>query len=325
LAKEVELNREQLLDLYRQMQLIRIFEDKSAEMYMDGNIRGFLHLYTGEEAIAVGTAAALSPDDYVVSHYRDHGHALARGISPEAIMAELFGKATGCSGGRGGSMHLIDSSKNFTGGYAIVGGQLPIATGLALAAKELQNHRIVLCFFGDGAINQGEFHEALNLASLWGLPVIFFLENNLYGMGSHIERTYAGGRHVWKAAEHYQIPAAQVDGMDVLAVLEATQHAAQQVRSGGGPYFLEGLTYRFRGHSMADPISYRDQTEDQFWRERDPLITFKDKLLKSKEINEADFKEIFNWVESKVAASISYANASSEPESDSLFQYIFAE
>ena len=195
----MDLDKGRVVSLYEQMLLIRRFEEESARQYMQGKIRGFLHLYIGEEAIAVGAISALREDDYVVSHYRDHGHAIARGLDPSAIMAELMGKVTGTSGGKGGSMHLFDVSKGFMGGHAIVGGHLPLATGLALAIKYRREERAVLCFFGDGAVNEGEFHESLNLASIWKLPVLFFLENNLYGMGTHVERTRAGGKDIYTA------------------------------------------------------------------------------------------------------------------------------
>ena len=204
-------------DLYRLMLLIRKFEDASGRLYMQGEIGGFLHLYTGQEAVAVGAISTLRADDYVIGHYRDHGHALARGMDPSVVMAELNGKATGSSSGKAGSMHLFDASRNFMGGHAIVGAQLPIAAGLALAVKYRAEDRAVLCFFGDGAVNQGEYHESLNLAALWKLPILFLLENNLYGMGSHIDCTHAAGRDIYLTAENYKIPAAQIDGMDLVA------------------------------------------------------------------------------------------------------------
>ena len=220
---------------------------------MQSLIRGFLHLYIGEEAVAVGAISTLGPQDYVITHYRDHGHALARGVDPKAAMAELCGKATGTSGGKGGSMHLFDAELHFMGGHAIVGGQLPIATGLALAIKQQGGDGAAMCFFGDGAVNEGEFHESLNLASLWKLPVIFVLENNLYGMGSHVDKTHAAGRDIYSSAEYYKIPAVQIDGMDLMAVREATEEALKRVRSGGGPVFIEAMTYRFRGHFNGRP------------------------------------------------------------------------
>lgn len=318
------ISKTELVSFYRQMLLIRRFEERCAEMYMLGKIRGFLHLYIGEEAIAVGCMSVLRPEDYVVTHYRDHGHALARGMDPKAAMAELFGKATGCSKGKGGSMHLFDAARNFMGGYAIVGGQLPIAVGLALSSKLKGEQRVTVCFFGDGALNQGEFHEALNLASLWKLPVIFFLENNLYGMGSHIDRTYAGGRDVFKAADHYRIPAYQTDGMDVLAVREATQRAVDHARQGKGPYFVEALTYRFRGHSMADPLEYRDKAEEEMWRERDPIPTFQRYLLENAIATLEELSPIEREVEAEVEEAIRFADASPEPPPQALYEDIYA-
>lgn len=319
-----KLSHEQLISFYRKMQLIRRFEEKSAEQYTRGKIRGFLHLYIGEEAIAVGTMSALRPDDYIVTHYRDHGHALARGVDSRAIMAELYGKSGGTSRGKGGSMHIFDVSKSFMGGWAIVGGQLPMATGLALAAQYLKQSRISVVFFGDGALNQGEFHESLNLASLWKLPIVFYLENNLYGMGTHIDRTYAGGRDVFRAAAHYRIPARQVDGMDVLAVHQAVTEVAAHARSGEGPFFLEALTYRFRGHSMADPIQYRTDEELERWQKRDPVPTFRAYLLDGV-ASETELAQVDQSVEEEVEESIKFAEASPFPEPAELYKDIEAE
>lgn len=307
-------NRFELITYLRRMLLIRSFEERSAEQYMLGKIRGFLHLYIGEEAIAVGSISTLQPQDYIVTHYRDHGHALARGLHPNAVMAELFGKVTGCSKGKGGSMHLFDASLNFMGGYAIVGGQLPIAVGLALAAKYKTTDQVVLCFFGDGAVNEGEFHESMNLASLWKLPVIFFLENNLYGMGSHIERTHAGGRDVYRVAEHYAMPAQQVDGMDILKVQHVTQEVVEWVRQGNGPYFLEALTYRYRGHSMADPINYRDKLEAETWESRDPIKTFREVLLGEGLLSLSEINDLENDVANEVEDAIRFADESPLPD-----------
>ncbi|MCH7787187.1 MAG: pyruvate dehydrogenase (acetyl-transferring) E1 component subunit alpha [Chloroflexi bacterium] len=320
----LNIEQTQVAEYYRQMLLIRRFEEASGRLYMQGKIRGFLHLYIGEEAIAVGSIAALNEDDYVVSHYRDHGHALMKGMDPKIVMAELFGKATGSSGGKGGSMHLFDASKNFMGGYAIVGGQLPIAVGLALASKYRDDGRVVLCFFGDGAVNEGEFHEALNLASLWSLPVLFFLENNLYGMGTHVDLTHAGGKDIYLAAEAYKIPAAQIDGMDVLAIHEATVEALKRVRAGSGPVFLEAMTYRFRGHSVADPSVYRESLEVDEWKLRDPIDTFKtmsmdDGLITAEEIDRID-EEVNNTIDEAVR----FAEESPEPDLDSLYENVYA-
>ena len=306
------------------MLLIRRFEEQCERLYMDGKIRGFLHLYIGEEAIAVGALSNLRDDDYVITHYRDHGHALARGLAPKAVMAELLGKVTGTSGGKGGSMHLFDVEKGFMGGHAIVGGHLPIAVGLALAIKYRGGDQVVVCFFGDGAANQGEFHESLNLASLWGLPVLFFLENNLYGMGTHVDRTHAGGRDIFQSADMYKIPAAQVDGMDVLAVREATMEAVQRVRSGDGPVFLEAMTYRFRGHSVADPTAYRDSSEVDAWRDRDPIALFGKLALEQGLLNDQDIDLVGLAVDETVAEAVRFAEESDEPPPEALFNHVYA-
>ena len=320
----LNLEKSQVAEYYRQMLLIRRFEETAGRMYMQGKIAGFLHLYIGEEAVAVGSISALEETDYVITHYRDHGHALARGMDPKVVMAELFGKATGCSGGRGGSMHLFDASRRFMGGYAIVGGQLPIAVGIALAIKYRRENDAVLCFFGDGAVNQGEFHESLNLASLWKLPVLFLLENNLYGMGSHIERTHAGGRDIYLAAEPYKIPAAQIDGMDMPAVREATTEALKRVRSGSGPAFIEAVTYRFRGHSVADPLVYRDAAEAEEWRLKDPIDQFRGLSLEEGLIAQETIAEVESEVAETVQEAVRFAEESPEPDVESLHENIYA-
>ena len=320
-----QLEKSQVAELYEQMSLIRKFEEESGRLYMQGKIRGFLHLYIGQEAIAVGAITALRDDDYIVSHYRDHGHALARGMDPKVVMAELMGKATGSSAGRGGSMHLFDTTRLFMGGYAIVGGQLPIAVGLAQAVKYRREDRAVLCFFGDGAVNQGEFHESMNLASLWKLPTVFFLENNLYGMGTYVERTHAGGKDIYLAAEHYKIPAAQIDGMDLLAVREATDRALDKVRAGEGPVFIEAQTYRFRGHSLADPSSYRESVEVDRWQKSDPLEKFRTMALSEGLIDEQGIAGIDQRVDSTIAEAVRFADESPAPSPEALFQHLYAQ
>lgn len=260
-----------LKKMLRDMLLARAFEERAAQEYAQGNIAGFLHLYPGEEAVAVGVLHAAEPADYIVSTYREHVHALVRGISANTVMAELFGKKTGCSGGMGGSMHLFDRERRFMGGYAIVGETFPVATGIgyAIAMRELPD--AVICFFGDGAVNQGTFHESLNMAALWKLPVLFVCENNHYQIGTEIHR-HSAVTDVYKRAGGYRIPARKIDGMDVLAVHRATQDALEQIRAGNGPQFLEFETYRFRGHSMADPGSYRPKVELQAVEDNeDPL------------------------------------------------------
>ena len=325
-AAKVAMNieRDQVGDFYRQMLLIRRFEEASARLYMQGDIRGFLHLYTGEEAIAVGAISTLGPDDHVISHYRDHGHALARGMDPRVVMAELCGKATGSSGGRGGSMHLFDADLKFMGGYAIVGAHLPVAVGLALASQYRAEDSVVLCFFGDGAVNEGEFHEALNLASLWKLPVMFFLENNLYGMGTHIDRTHAAGRDIFTSAEYYKIPAVQIDGMDLMAVRDSTMEALKQVRSGSGPVFLEAMTYRFRGHSMADPGVYRETSELDEWRVSDPIERFKTLALAEALLSEEEIAKIEKDTADAIDEAVKFAQESPDPEMGSLHDNVYA-
>ncbi len=289
--------------LWQQMLRIRRFEERCAELYGDGKIRGFLHLYIGEEAVAVGAMSALSPQDAVVATYREHGHALARGISAEQVLAEMYGKVTGTCRGRGGSMHLFDAATRFFGGWAIVGGGLPIAVGLALADKQLGRASITACFFGDGAVAEGEFHESLNLASLWKLPVLFLCENNLYAMGTALVRHQAQLDFVLKA-RGYDIDGASVDGMDVLAVREAAAAAVAQVRSGKGPFFLECRTYRFRAHSMFDPELYRSKEEVQRWRQLDPIETLAQRLSLGSPERSA--------LEAQVADEIARAVASAE-------------
>jgi len=319
-----ELDAQQRIDLLRQMMLIRRFEEKAAEMYARQRIAGFLHLYIGQEATAVGAIAAVNDDDPIVTHYRDHGHALARGLDAGRVMAELFGKETGVSGGRGGSMHLFDVERAFLGGYAIVAGHLPIACGLALANRQLGNEKIVLCIFGDGAVNQGEFHESLNLASVWKLPVLFLCENNFYGMGTDI-RHVSAVIEIHKRAEAYAIPAEQVDGMNVLDMYEATQQAAQRVRAGEGPVFLESITYRYRGHSMADPELYREKDELQQWRKLDPIPAFRKRLTDEGAIDDEAFAALQAEVEEAVNAATEFAENSPDPPVEALERHVYRE
>jgi len=273
----MEIDTARARELYRQMLLIRRFEEKCVELYSAQKIRGFLHLYIGEEAVATGVMQALTPEDAVLGTYREHGQALARGMSPKSIMAEMYGKAEGCSRGRGGSMHLFDADKRFYGGNAIVGGALPLAVGMALADKMMKRDRVTVSFFGDGAVAEGAFHESINLAALWQLPVLFVCENNRYGMGTAIEISESETNLAAKAAA-YKVASSQVDGMDVVAVAEAAEAALQGVRAGNGPAFLECLTYRFRAHSMFDAELYRDKAEVEEWKKKGPLIVFRKRL-----------------------------------------------
>ena len=312
-------------NLLSSMLLIRRFEEASERLYQRGMIRGFLHTYIGEEAIAVGSISNLRDDDYVIGHYRDHGHALARGIEPKHAMAELCGKSTGCSGGKGGSMHLFDAQKHFMGGHAIVGGQLPLATGIALGIKLKNLDSVVMCFFGDGAVNEGEFHEAMNLASLWKLPIVFMLENNLYGMGTDVSRSRAGGESIFGIAEPYQIPAVQIDGMDIMAVKETTMEGISKVREGNGPVFIESMAYRFHGHSMADPTNYRENTEVEEQRSRDPIESFKKLCADEALLTVEDISSIEEHVDVEIQDAIEFAENSAPPDTEDLRKHIYAE
>ena len=322
---QVKLEKTELIKFYRQMWLIREFERESERQYTQGNVRGFLHVYSGEEAIAVGAISTLGSDDYIVTHYRDHGHALARGISTDTIMAELFGKSTGCSGGKGGSMHLFDAKSNFMGGYTIVGGQLPVATGLALASQYRDDDRLTLCFIGDGAIGEGEFHESMNLAAVWNLPVIFLCENNLYGMGAAASTTLVNFKEIYKLAEPYGMPGYQVDGNDVLAVRELMLKASGHVRTGKGPVFIEAHTYRLRGHSIADPADYRPDEEVAYWEARDPIPRYQEWLISQGLISEEELDEIHSSVSFEIIAAVEFAVNSSFPKPEDLYKGVYSD
>ncbi|SUZ57158.1 uncharacterized protein METZ01_LOCUS10012 [marine metagenome] len=307
------------LELFKKMYLIRQFEIACGENYSKGLIRGFLHLYIGQEATGVGSVSSLREDDYIVSHYRDHGHALARGMDVNRVMAELFGRATGTSKGKGGSMHLFDVAKRFMGGHAIVASQLPLAAGLALAQQYQKTDALTMCFFGDGSTNQGVYHETLNLAAIWKLPLLFFLENNMYGMGSSIERVRAGGVDFYPGVATYGIPALEVDGMDVLAVKEATDVAVQKIRNGEGPQFIEAKTFRFVGHSLADGQKYRDQEEVKEWEGKDPVVTFPVKLVEMGLVSDKQIVEIKVEVDEMIAKSVEFAEQSPEPDLSQIY------
>ncbi|MBP8829866.1 MAG: pyruvate dehydrogenase (acetyl-transferring) E1 component subunit alpha [Desulfobacter sp.] len=301
---------------YSQMLLIRRFEEKCIELYSSEKIRGFLHLYIGEEAIAVGVMHALSADDAVIATYREHGHALARGISAKSIMAEMYGKVEGCARGRGGSMHIFDAKSRFYGGNAIVGGGLPIAVGMALADKMMKRDRVTACFFGDGAVAEGEFHESLNLASLWQLPVLFICENNYYAMGTALEFSESEVNLSKKAAS-YRINSFQVDGMDVTQVAESAKNAVEDIKSGKGPVFLECLTYRFRAHSMFDAELYRKKTEVNEWKDKGPLVTFKKNLEERGLWSKIKAQEIEDEITKTIDDAVTFAeNGTLEPISD---------
>lgn len=306
------------LDLLTDMLRIRRMEEKCAELYGDGKIRGFLHLYIGEEACAAGALRALAPEDNVVATYREHAHALMRGVPLRAIMAEMYGKAAGCCRGHGGSMHLFDAERHFYGGNAIVGGGLPLAVGMSLADKLQGTKRVTACFFGEGAMAKGAFHEAMNLAALWQLPLMFCCENNLYAMGTALARSQSQ-TDLCARATSYRVPAVKVDGMDVRAVHAATRQAAQQVRSGSGPFFIEFATYRFRAHSMFDPDLYRDKAEIEQWKQRGPIHSFTAKLKAAGELTEKAFLALDARAEAEVADATAYADAAAlEPVEDLL-------
>lgn len=305
---EPVLTHEDAYAMLQNMLRIRRLEEKSAELYSQGKIRGFLHLYIGEEAVAAGAIPLLTLDDAIVATYREHGHALVRGMPAGTIMAEMYGKSNGCCRGRGGSMHLFDAARRFYGGNAIVAGGLPLAVGLALADKMQQRQRVTACLFGDGAVDEGEFHESMNLATLWKLPVLFLCENNLYAMGTALER-HESQTKIFAKAEAYGMASAVVDGMDVAAVRHAMRVAVNHVRTGRGPYLLEARTYRFRAHSMYDAELYRSHEEVDEWKKRDPIVLFTEKATKSSLLDKKDLAAIENTVANEVADAVAIAES----------------
>ena len=318
------MKKEQLVDLYHQMVLIRRVEERGAELYQAGKIGGFMHLYIGQEAVSTGLIAAREPRDRVITAYRDHGVAINCGIPVEQVMAELLGKATGMSKGKGGSMHMASVEHNMWGGHAIVGGHLPIASGLALGDHYAKNDNVTICMFGDGATNIGYFHEALNLAKTWGLRVLWVCENNQYGMGTAVERASAVA-DIRQKAEGYGMKNGQVDGMDVMNVYEAAREAIDYVRSESQPYLLEIDTYRFRGHSMGDPERYRKAEEVKKWQETDPIGIFRKHLLEKKTISAKALDEIDAQVEEEVNKAVEFAETSPEPAAEELFTDIYVD
>jgi len=318
------MDKQKLLELYYQMVLIRRLEERGAELYQAGKIGGFMHLYIGQEAVSTGLIAARQPQDRVITAYRDHGVAINCGISANQVMAELLGKASGISKGRGGSMHMADVTKNFWGGHAIVGAHLPLASGLALGDKYAGRDGVTICMFGEGATNIGFFHEALNLSKVWTLPVLWVCENNMYGMGTTVGRASAVSE-IQQKAEGYGMEHERVDGMDVMAVYEAAKKAIQAVRSGSGPRMLEIMTYRFRGHSMGDPERYRKQEEVKKWEEQDPIGVFHAYLIANKKANAKALDEIDERAKAEVQKAVEFAEASPEPALETLFDDIYAE
>jgi len=307
-----------------QMLRVRRFEERCAQLYSAGKIRGFLHLYIGEEAVAAGVIPELGPDDAVVSTYREHGHALVRGVPMRAVMAEMLGKVEGCSGGRGGSMHLFDAERRLYGGNAIVAGGIPLAVGLALADAMQGRPQVTACFFGDGAVAEGAFHEAANLAALWRLPVLFCCENNLYAMGTALSRSQSQTSLALKASA-YEIPAWQVDGMDVGAVADAARRAIELVRGGGGPMFLELKTYRFRAHSMFDPDRYRSKDEIEAWKRHDPIPALHAALAAAEELSDADYEALEADVAAELDDAVAYAEAGHDEPVEELTRWVYSE
>ena len=310
--------------LYHEMLRIRRFEERCVELYSAGKIRGFMHLYIGEEAVAAGVMSTLQPEDNVVATYREHGHALARGIDTGSIMAEMFGRVEGCSRGRGGSMHVFDAAHRFFGGNAIVGGGLPLGVGLALADHLRHRNQVTAVFFGEGAVAEGEFHECMNLAALWDLPVLFVCENNLYAMGTSLARSQVETDLPLRAAS-YEMPAWPVDGMDALAVADAATRAVESIRGGGGPHFLECRTYRFRAHSMYDPELYRDHAEVERWKESDPLPRLAERLRADGVVTDDDLARLETEVAAEIDAAIDFAEAGTWEPVDDLERFVYSE
>lgn len=318
------MDKKKSLEIYREMLVIRRLEEKSAELYQAGKIGGFLHLYIGQEAVSTGLTAARKPEDRVITAYRDHGVAINCGLSANEVIAELTGKATGCSGGKGGSMHLADVKKNFWGGHAIVGAHLPIATGLAFGDKYANRKAVTICMFGDGASNIGYFHEALNMAKVWQLPILWVCENNQYGMGTAVERASAVSEITEKALG-YGMKAERVDGMDVMAVYEIADRLIKEIREGSGPQLLEAHTYRFRGHSMGDPERYRKAEEVHKFQENDPIGIYRKYLTSRKIATVKELNELDDEAMEEVLRAVEFAESSPEPAPEALWQHIYVE
>jgi len=318
------MDKNEYLKLYHEMVLIRLVEEAAAQLYQQGKIGGFLHLYIGQEAVSTGLISTRKPQDRIITAYRDHGVAINCGISAQEVIAELLGKATGCSKGKGGSMHMADVEKNFWGGHAIVGAHLPVAAGLALGDLYKKTDGVTVCMFGDGATNIGYFHEAVNLSKVWNLPVIWVCENNQYGMGTAVDRASAVSE-IRQKAEGYGIPNARVDGMDVLKVQEKAQEVFDYVRGGNGPYFLEIMTYRFRGHSMGDPERYRKQDEVKRWQENDPIGIYRNHLIQENIASEAELDALDEAIQKETDEAVLFAEQSPEPAPEELFTHIYVE
>jgi pyruvate dehydrogenase E1 component alpha subunit len=316
------LESHELLAIYRTMVRIREFEESCPKLYSQGKLGGFLHLYSGQEAVGVGVAHAMHQDDYMISAYREHGLIIAKGVSPKRVMAELFGKATGVSKGKGGSMHMFDPATRFMGGFGIVGGHIPLSVGIGYSILYREGDEVVVCLFGDGATNQGVFHEAMNMAALYKVPVVFICENNRYGIGTSVSRASAV-EELYKKSCAYETPGLKVDGMDVLAVYETVRQAVQRAREGGGPTYIEALTYRFRGHSISDPGTYRSEQEKKIWQERDPIPNFAAWLSKTGQATSEQIAAIDEEEKKEIEAAIRFAEESPAPDLEELWADVY--
>ncbi|MFN5218653.1 MAG: pyruvate dehydrogenase (acetyl-transferring) E1 component subunit alpha [Sphingomonadales bacterium] len=323
-TKTMNFTKEQYLQWYKILLLVRRFEEKAAQLYGQQKIKGFCHLYIGQEAIVAGMVTATNKDDKFITAYRDHGHALALGVSANAVMAELYGKATGCSGGKGGSMHMFSKEHNFVGGHGIVGGQIPLGAGIALAEQYNGTKNVCLCFFGDGAVRQGALHETFNMAMLWKLPVIFICENNEYAMGTSVART-TNVLDIYKIGAAYDMPSYQVDGMKCETVHEAIYDAAEKARNGEGPTFLEIKTYRYRGHSMSDPATYRSKEEVADYKKIDPIETTKASIIENGYATEAELEKMEEDIMAEVDESVTFSENSPYPDPADLFRHVYVE
>lgn len=321
--KSLGLSEQDVLDMYEQMFLQRRFEERAMQMYQKGKFGGFLHLYMGQEAVSTGTVYALNDDDDIITAYRDHGWGLVRGVSPKEGMAELYGKVTGCSRGKGGSMHFASVENHFWGGYGIVGGHVPIGGGIALANKYRDTGRVTACFLGDGAVNQGALHETLNMSQLWGLPVIYAVENNGYAMGTAVHRHTVG--EIYERAEGYGMKNDVINGMDVFTVYERMKEIAKDVRENSCPWFIEIRTYRYRGHSMSDPMKYRTKDELKEYEKQDPLVRIKSYILDNEIAEEDKIEEIQDKVEQEIMDAIDFAENSEFPPEEDLYKDVFVE
>jgi len=322
---KLKFSKETYLKWYKDMMLWRKFEDKTSALYIQQKIRGFLHLYNGQEAVLAGSIYAMDiKKDKMITAYRDHVQPIAMGVSPNHIMAELYGKSTGCSGGKGGSMHMFSKEHNFFGGHGIVGGQVPLGAGIAFADKYNENDAVTLCYMGDGAVRQGAVHEAFNMAMMWKLPVVFICENNGYAMGTSVERT-ANHSDIWKLGLSYEMPCAPVDGMDPVAVAESVKEAVDRARKGDGPTFLEMKTYRYKGHSMSDAQKYRTKDEVAEYQKIDPITKVLDMIKKNKWATDQEIQAIQDQVKATVKEAVDYAESSPFPSNDSLYQNVYAE